>query len=393
MKSARTTRVKASSEFASPQSTTSKHFTRKRQTGSGEVNEDHTEGNDTAEGGKTPKRAAAKKVSPRQKKSNNSDEEYDDDVTPAAATAKKVYDSDALDEDSDDEPSSSRKRQRASPKKTLRSPRKKSKKVEQSDVEYDLEYEDGLKEGQEVVGVVVQAPKKGRVPPGQISQNTLDFLGQLKDPKSEKEWKDFIESFTDVLAEVDPQIPHLPPKDVIHRIYRDVRFSNDKTPYKKGLSASFSRSGRKGIFACLKPGNESIIAAGSWCPGRNELATIRINIQRNPNRLRNIISSHEFVNLFGKAKPHPKGERQNVFGQEDELKVSPKGIDKDHKCVYLEFTDDEVLAPDFKEKIAVVARVLQPFVHCLNDMMTLAAADDDDDDEGEGEDVDENEEP
>lgn len=85
---------------------------------------------------------------------------------------------------------------------------------------------------------------------------------------AEKEWKDFIEVFTDVLVEADPQIPYLPPKDVIHRIYRDVsrqvlpwprpsvtslvsqvRFSNDKTPYKTGFSASFSRSGRKGIFA------------------------------------------------------------------------------------------------------------------------------------------------
>lgn len=39
----------------------------------------------------------------------------------------------------------------------------------------------------------------------------------------EQEWKHFIEAFTDVLVEVDSQIPHLPPKDVIHRIYRDVR--------------------------------------------------------------------------------------------------------------------------------------------------------------------------
>ena len=41
--------------------------------------------------------------------------------------------------------------------------------------------------------------------------------------QAEQEWKHFIEAFTDVLAEVDPQIPHLPPKDVTHRIYRDVR--------------------------------------------------------------------------------------------------------------------------------------------------------------------------
>ena len=39
---------------------------------------------------------------------------------------------------------------------------------------------------------------------------------------AEKEWQAFVEAFTELLTEVDPQIPHLPPKDVIHRIYRDV---------------------------------------------------------------------------------------------------------------------------------------------------------------------------
>jgi uncharacterized protein (DUF2461 family) len=65
---------------------------------------------------------------------------------------------------------------------------------------------------------------------------------------AEREFKAFIEEFTDVPSSVDGEIPPLPPKDVIHRIYRDVRFSNDKTPYKHGLSASFSRSGRKSKF-------------------------------------------------------------------------------------------------------------------------------------------------
>lgn len=83
---------------------------------------------------------------------------------------------------------------------------------------------------------------------------------------AEAEFKSFIEKSMDLFTEVDPQIPPLPPKDVIYRIYRDVRptrlrgcshrsdvaqvrFSNDKTPYKTNLSATFSRSGRKGIFA------------------------------------------------------------------------------------------------------------------------------------------------
>jgi len=321
-------------------------------------------------------------------------------------TPRRVYDSDDLDDESDDQ---SKKRKLASPKKK-QSPRKKAKKTDEN-----YEYEE-LDEGREIVGVVVQAPKTGQVPPGQISQNTFDFLAKLKDPacndrewfklhepvyrQAEQEWKNFIEAFTDVLAEVDPQIPHLPPKDVIHRIYRDVRFSNDKTPYKKGFSASFSRSGRKGIFAgyhiAVKPGNETILAAGSWCPNKNELATIRSNIQRNSRRLRTIISSPEFVRFFGEAKPHPEGERQNIFGMDDELKVAPKGIPKDHKDIDLlkcrsfavshRFMDSEVLGPDFKEKVAVVAKSMQPLVYCLNDMMTVAPNDSESsDDEGDEE--------
>ncbi|KAI8989033.1 hypothetical protein BD414DRAFT_485771 [Trametes punicea] len=330
------------------------------------------------------------------------------------ASDVESLDSDALDED-DFEPSGSpakRKRTAATGKQSpgkkntvkKASPRKgkvtalKKRKVmndENSDGE-ELELEDG----QEVVGTVVQAPKTGRVPPGRISRNTLNFLSELKKPEcndrewyaalkpvyrlAESEWKAFIESFTDLLVEADPQIPHLPPKDVIHRIYRDIRFSNDKTPYKTGFSASFSRSGRKGIFAgCseVKPGGESLIAAGSWCPGKNELQTIRNNLLRSSRRLRRIISAPEFEALFGPARPHPKGARQNIFGFEDELKVAPKGIDKTHKDIDLlkcrsfavvhKFTDQEVLSPHFKEELARVARVVRPFVHCLNDLMTI----------------------
>ncbi|KAI5114961.1 hypothetical protein M0805_001293 [Coniferiporia weirii] len=189
-----------------------------------------------------------------------------------------LLDSDGLD-DSDFETSAKggQKRKRgfgntkASPKKkagsAVSSPKKakgntvKKRKKPSSDDEEEEELEDGL----EIVGTVVEAPKTGRVPPGQISQNTFNFLRQLQDPKyndriwfklhepvfrqAEKEWKDFIDVFTLLLTETDPQIPVLPPNDVSHRIYRDVRFSNDKTPYKSNFSASFSRSGRKGIFA------------------------------------------------------------------------------------------------------------------------------------------------
>ncbi|KAF8333340.1 hypothetical protein F5887DRAFT_1273763 [Amanita rubescens] len=247
----------------------------------------------------------------------------------------------------------------------------KRKKVKESDEEEEVELDDG----QEVVGVVVKAPKTGQVPPGQISKNTLDFLTKLKDPEyndrqwfklqepvyrqAEKEWKDFS-------RRVDPQIPHLPAKDVVHRIYRDVRFSNDKTPYKQNFSASFSRSGRKGLFA----GYHLIIAAGLWCPGKNELATIRYTIPQDSQPLRDIISSPEFETYFGKAEAHPEGKRQNIFG----LGRRAKNIDL-LKCrsfvVVYRFSDSEVLDSEFGSRVAEVVQVMRPFVHCLNDLMTV----------------------
>ncbi|KAF9564024.1 hypothetical protein CPC08DRAFT_734579 [Agrocybe pediades] len=350
------------------------------------------------------KASSTKRPTPKKKPKHSDEEDYEDDNEESAQDTK-VYDSDALDEDSDMETKKTKKAgtvKATKTKKSQASPRKRKRtKGDESEAEYD-----DLAENQEIVGMVVQAPTTGRVPPGRISQNTLDFLAHLKDPAcndrewcvvlyssyvdrsaepvyrlAEKEWKDFVEAFTDNLAEVDPQIPHLPPKDVVHRIYRDIRFSNDKTPYKRGFSASFSRSGRKGIFAHLKPGNESIIAGGSWCPGRSELANIRVNILRNPRRLRSVISAPEFVKHFGKPERNPKGGHQNIFGMEDELKTAPKGVFFFTHTYFQPFLDSEVLAPDFREKLAEVASVMTPFVHCLNDMMTVLDNDDDGEEE------------
>ncbi|KAI0071888.1 hypothetical protein K474DRAFT_1701327 [Panus rudis PR-1116 ss-1] len=378
-------------------------------------------------------RAAAtrtrRKLEEEDSDSDNAYEEDEDD--------EESLHSDALDED-DEDVQASRKRKRAPAASSSNSPamksrtsgsptkkqkttpkkRKSKKGAEADDDEFDLD----LDEGQEIVGRVVQAPKTGRVPPGQISQNTFDFLAQLKKPEcndrewfklhepvyrlAEKEWKDFVEEFTNVLVEADPEIPPLPPKDVIHRIYRDVRFSNDKTPYKTGFSASFSRTGRKGVFAHyhigIRPGGQSLIAAGAWQPGKDELNTIRDNILRNPKPLRRIISAPEFVELFGEAKPHPKGKRQNIFGGEDELKVAPKGVAKTHKDIDLlkcrsfavihHFTDAEVLHPEFKDELGKIVEVLRPFVHCLNALMIPNNAGSDSSDDGEGDEEDEEDE-
>ncbi|KZT59965.1 hypothetical protein CALCODRAFT_515678 [Calocera cornea HHB12733] len=268
-------------------------------------------------------------------------------------------------------------------------------------------------DGLEIVGDVVEAPKTGRVAPGLISQNTLEFLDHMKDPScndrewfrlhepvyrlAEQEWKDFIEHMLEKVSEVDDEVPPLPPKDVIHRIYRDIRFSNDKTPYKRGFSATFSRSGRKGIFAKyhihVQPGDHSMIASGVWCPNKNELESIRHHIKHDPSRLRDIISSKSFTKHFGPSKPDPKGRRQNVFGREDELKTAPKGVEKDHKdidllklrsvAVHKMFTDKEVLDKKFIDHICEIVGEMRPFVHCLNDYLTVPV-DSDVEDEDDG---------
>jgi len=110
-------------------------------------------------------------------------------------------------------------------------------------------------------------------------------------------------------------------------------------------------------------------------------------------RLRAIISDPEFVLFFGPPKPSPKGERQSIFGGEDELKVAPKGVDKGHKDIDLlklrsiavvhHFLDSEVLAPDFQENVCKVVKVMKPLVHCLNDLMTLPVEDSESDEEEE----------
>jgi hypothetical protein len=81
------------------------------------------------------------------------------------------------------------------------------------------------------------------------------------------------------------------------------------------------------------------LAGGKWTPDKNDLATIRTNIIRNSKPLRRVINAPRFVELFGPAKPDSKGKGQrcNIFGAEDQLKVAPKmnGVDKTHKDIDL----------------------------------------------------------
>lgn len=109
-------------------------------------------------------------------------------------------------------------------------------------------------------------------------------------------------------------------KDCIFRIYRDVRFSKDKSPYKLNFGGNMSPGGRKsgvpGYYFHVKPG-ECFVGGGMYKPDGKQLAAVRQEIDYNPKDFKKIINSASFKKHFGELK----GEK---------LKTAPKGYPKDH---------------------------------------------------------------
>lgn len=140
-----------------------------------------------------------------------------------------------------------------------------------------------LAPGEAIYIKVPRARSPGKTPytPQTIHPNTLLFLGDLHGNNdrewlkmhdadyraSQSDWNSYVESLTEKVIEKDETIPELPPKDLTFRIYRDVRFSPDPTPYKTHFSAAWSRTGRKGPYAGyylqIKP-KGSFVGAGIW---------------------------------------------------------------------------------------------------------------------------------
>ena len=162
--------------------------------------------------------------------------------------------------------------------------------------------------GQEVFIKLPKAREAGSTPykDDTIHPNTLLFLKDLKKNndrewlkfhdadfrQSEKDFDSFIEKLTEKLIEKDETIPELPPKDVKFRIYRDVRFSSDPTPYKPYFSAAWSRTGRKGPYAHyylqLAPG-DSFLGGGIWCPDAEPTAKLRRALDRKSENLKEVL--------------------------------------------------------------------------------------------------------
>jgi len=111
----------------------------------------------------------------------------------------------------------------------------------------------------------------------------------------------------------------------LFRIYRDVRFSKNKQPYKTHFGGSFHRRKpelRGGYYLHLAPNNQSFIATGFWEPNKADLLRIRKEFEMDDTEIRQIISNKSFKNVWG-----------DLVG--DELKTAPRNFDKDHPAIDL----------------------------------------------------------
>lgn len=212
-----------------------------------------------------------------------------------------------------------------------------------------------------------------------LSTDTFQFLNKLAENNTREWFADNKPEFDTIQKDVKQFYKVIQEKLEVHdeiekhkffRIYRDVRFSKDKTPYKTHFAGSFSRKGthlRGGYYLRLKPG-ESFLAGGFWEPNKEDLFRIRKEIEIDASEFRAILADAEFQKYFG-----------DKF-EGDELKTAPKGFDKTHPDIDLirkkgyiairNFTDKEVLSSNFINEIDVSYKALRPFFDLMSSVLT-----------------------
>ncbi|WP_413512495.1 DUF2461 domain-containing protein [Myroides odoratus] len=211
-----------------------------------------------------------------------------------------------------------------------------------------------------------------------LKQEHLALLKQI-DKNNNKPWfaenkpqvdavftevKGFFKNVFDQMAVVDEvDLFH------VHRLYRDVRFSKDKTPYKTYFGLHIGRKKpllRGGYYISIEPG-KSFVGGGFWEPNKDDLLRIRKEIELDDSELRAIIANPVFVKAFGELTG-------------EELKTAPKGFDKEHPAIDLlrkkqflvmrSFTDKEVLQPNFITEVIQTFEAMKPFFDYMSDILT-----------------------
>ena len=215
-----------------------------------------------------------------------------------------------------------------------------------------------------------------------ILPSNIEFLKLLK-KNNNRDWfnenKDrYTNELTNIVAFADALLVEMNKHDVIEtptgkkslfRIYRDTRFSNDKTPYKTVFSGSFTRASKQrrgGYYFHIEPGN-SFVGGGFWGPEPSDLKRVRDELSHDAAPLRKILKSKSFINTFGTL-------------QGEQVKTTPKGFDAANPAIDLirykqyllmkKFTDKEVLSDDFLKKVNEAFKNMRPFFDYMSEVLT-----------------------
>lgn len=216
-----------------------------------------------------------------------------------------------------------------------------------------------------------------------IHKNTMRFLIDLES-NNNRDWfnenkslyitaiADFTAYLDDLIVEMtgfDESLSGVKAKDCVFRIYRDVRFSKDKSPYKPHFSAYISGGGRKsnlpGYYFHLDP-FQSFIAGGKYMPEAEELLAIRTKISNDFTGFQKIINEPKFKANFGEVS------------RDFSLKTAPKGFPKDHEALELlklkSFTVSRKCSEKEIKNLEFVAdsfRTMKPLLDFLNDSLKM----------------------
>lgn len=217
----------------------------------------------------------------------------------------------------------------------------------------------------------------------QISKSNIDFLKQLS-KNNNRDWfqankanayqsaLDNTIAFADCLLlemKKHDNIETVTGKKSLYRIYKDIRFSKDKTPYKTHWGGYFKRATnhlRGGYYFHIQPGN-CFVGGGFWNPNPEDLKRIRVELAADGSELRKIIRSKNFIGTFGQLDGN-------------QVKTAPKGFSKEHENIDLlrykqflvskKFTEKEMLAKDFYKEANKVFENMRPFFDYMSEVLT-----------------------
>ena len=212
-----------------------------------------------------------------------------------------------------------------------------------------------------------------------ISKSVFDFFEKLEKNNNRDWFNEHKKEFKTIEAEIKQVYQDLSDllnshdeidKFKMFRIYRDVRFSKNKLPYKTHIGGSFSRKKpelRGGYYLHIQPGDESFIATGFWSPNKEDLFRIRKEFEQDDLDIRKIINNKEFKKVWGQ-----------IVG--DEVKTAPKGFNKDHKAIDLikkkqfiftkKYTDKEVTSANFLKQVDSDFKAIRPYFNYMSDVLT-----------------------